>query len=66
MRNFTIRKICKLSYGDNFVKFNGELYLIKTMNCNVRFILDWVAKEVVSHDFLGKMMQIMVTNEFNR
>ena len=51
MRHSTDMKTGKLSYGDNFVKYNGETYLRKTINGKDMIIVDGVAKEAGSHDF---------------
>ena len=51
MRRSTDMKTGKLSYGDNFVKYNGETYLRKTINGKDMIIVDGVAKEAGSHDF---------------
>ena len=51
MRHATDMKIGKLAYGDNFVKYNGETYLRKTINGKDMIIVDGVAKEAGDHDF---------------
>ena len=51
MRHATDMKIGKLSYGDNFVKYNGETFLRKTINGKDMIIVDGVAKEAGDHDF---------------
>ena len=51
MRHATDMKIGKLAYGDNFVKYNGETYLRKTINGKDMIIVDGVAKEAGSNDF---------------
>ena len=51
MRHSTDMRIGKLAYGDNFVKYNGETYLRKTINGKDMIIVDGVAKEAGSHDF---------------
>ena len=51
MRHSTDMKTGKLSYGDNFVKYNGETYLRKTINGKDMIIVDGVAKEAGDSDF---------------
>ena len=51
MRHSTDMRIGKLAYGDNFVKYNGETYLRKTINGKDMIIVDGVAKEAGDHDF---------------
>ena len=51
MRHSTDMRVGKLAYGDNFVKYNGETYLRKTINGKDMIIVDGVAKEAGSHDF---------------
>ena len=51
MRHSTDMRIGKLAYGDNFVKYNGETYLRKTINGKDMIIVDGVAKEAGSNDF---------------
>ena len=51
MRHATDMKIGKLSYGDNFVKFNGVTYERKDINGKDMIIVDGVAKEAGDHDF---------------
>jgi len=51
MRHATDMKVGKLSYGDNFVKFNGVTYERKDINGQDMIIVDGVAKEAGSHDF---------------
>ena len=51
MRHSTDMRIGKLAYGDDFVKYNGETYLRKTINGKDMIIVDGVAKEAGSHDF---------------
>ena len=51
MRHATDMKIGKLSYGDDFVQFNGVMYPRKTINGKDMIIVDGVAKEAGSSDF---------------
>ena len=51
MRHSTDMRIGKLSYSDNFVKYNGVTYPRKTINGKDMIIVDGVAKEAGSHDF---------------
>ena len=51
MRHATDMKIGKLSYSDDFVKYNGETFLRKTINGKDMIIVDGVAKEAGDHDF---------------
>tara|TARA_R100001440_G_scaffold37702_1_gene57266 strand:+ start:247 stop:669 length:423 start_codon:yes stop_codon:yes gene_type:complete len=51
MRHATDMKIGKLSYGDDFVKFNGVTYERKDINGKDMIIVDGVAKEAGDHDF---------------
>ena len=51
MRHVTDMRIGKLSYGDNFVKFNGVTYERKDINGKDMIIVDGVAKEAGDHDF---------------
>ena len=51
MRHATDMKIGKLSYGDDFVKYNGVTYERKTINGKDMIIVDGEAKEAGSHDF---------------
>mgnify|MGYP003122885175 CR=1 FL=1 len=51
MRHATDMKIGKLSYGDDFVKFNGVTYERKDINGKDMIIVDGVAKEAGSTDF---------------
>ena len=51
MRHATDMKLGKLAYGDDFVKYNGEVYPRKTINGKDMIIVDGVAKEVGSEDF---------------
>jgi len=51
MRHATDMKIGKLSYGDDFVKFNGVTYERKDINGQDMIIVDGVAKEAGSTDF---------------
>ena len=51
MRHATDMKVGKLSYGDDFVQFNGITYPRKTINGKDMIIVDGVAKEAGSHDF---------------
>ena len=51
MRHATDMKIGKLSYSDDFVKFNGVTYERKDINGKDMIIVDGVAKEAGSHDF---------------
>tara|TARA_R100000655_G_scaffold82136_1_gene121607 strand:+ start:18 stop:446 length:429 start_codon:yes stop_codon:yes gene_type:complete len=51
MRHATDMKIGKLAYGDNFVKWNGNIYPRKTINGKDMIIVDGVAKEAGTHDF---------------
>ena len=51
MRHATDMKIGKLAYGDNFVKWNGNIYPRKTINGKDMIIVDGVAKEAGAHDF---------------
>ena len=51
MRHATDMKIGKLSYGDDFVKYDGVTYERKTINGKDMIIVDGVAKEAGSHDF---------------
>ena len=51
MRHATDMKTGKLSYGDNFVKFNGVTYERKDINGKDMIIVDGVAKEAGDHDF---------------
>ena len=51
MRHATDMKIGKLSYGDDFVKFNGITYERKEINGQDMIIVDGVAKEAGSTDF---------------
>ena len=45
MVHATDMKIGKLAYGDNFVKYNGNIYPRKTINGKDMIIVDGVAKE---------------------
>jgi len=51
MRHATDMKIGKLAYGDDFVKWNGNIYPRKTINGKDMIIVDGVAKEAGTHDF---------------
>ena len=51
MRHATDMKTGKLSYGDDFVKFNGVKYERKDINGKDMIIVDGVAKEAGSSDF---------------
>ena len=51
MRHATDMKTGKLSYGDDFVKFNGVTYERKDINGKDMIIVDGVAKEAGSTDF---------------
>jgi hypothetical protein len=51
MRHATDMKIGKLSYGDDFVQFNGVTYPRKTINGKDMIIVDGKAKEAGSSDF---------------
>jgi hypothetical protein len=51
MRHATDMKVGKLSYGDDFVKFNGVTYERKDINGKDMIIVDGVAKEAGSSDF---------------
>ena len=51
MRHSTDMRIGKLSYSDNFVKYNGVTYPRKTINGKDMIIVDGVAKEAGSEDF---------------
>ena len=51
MRHATDMKIGKLSYSDDFVKFNGVTYVRKDINGKDMIIVDGVAKEAGSTDF---------------
>ena len=51
MRHATDMKVGKLSYGDDFVKFNGVTYERKDINGKDMIIVDGVAKEAGSTDF---------------
>ena len=51
MRHATDMKIGKLSYGDDFIKFNGVTYERKDINGQDMIIVDGVAKEAGSTDF---------------
>ena len=51
MRHATDMKIGKLSYSDDFVKFNGVTYERKDFNGKDMIIVDGVAKEAGSTDF---------------
>ena len=66
MRHSTDMRVGKLAYGDNFVKYDGMTYPRVTINGKDMIIVDGVAKKLVATTFLGKMTQIMVTNEFYR
>ena len=51
MRHSTDMRIGKLSYGDDFVRFDGVTYPRKTINGKDMIIVDRVAKEAGSSDF---------------
>ena len=51
MRHATDMKIGKLSYSDDFVKFNGVTYERKDINGKDMIIVDGIAKEAGSTDF---------------
>jgi len=51
MRHATDMKIGKLAYGDDFVKWNGNIYPRQTINGKDMIIVDGVAKEAGAHDF---------------
>lgn len=51
MRHATDMRIGKLSYGDNFVEYNGITYPRQTINGKDMIIVDGVAKEAGSNDF---------------
>ena len=51
MRHATDMKIGKLSYSDDFVKFNGVTYERKDINGKDMIIVDGVAKEAGDSDF---------------
>lgn len=51
MRHATDMKIGKLAYGDDFVKWNGNIYPRQTINGKDMIIVDGVAKEAGTHDF---------------
>ena len=51
MRHATDMKLGKLAYGDDFVKWNGNVYPRKTINGKDMIIVDGVAKEAGSEDF---------------
>jgi len=50
MRHATDMKVGKLSYGDDFVKYDGVTYERKTINGKDMIIVDGEAKEA-GHDF---------------
>ena len=51
MRHATDMRIGKLSYGDDFVQFNGVTYPRKTINGKDMIIVDGVAKEAGDGNF---------------
>jgi len=51
MRHSTDMRIGKLSYGDDFVRFDGVTYPRQTINGKDMIIVDGVAKEAGSTDF---------------
>tara|TARA_B100001093_G_scaffold483725_1_gene516513 strand:+ start:356 stop:784 length:429 start_codon:yes stop_codon:yes gene_type:complete len=51
MRHATDMKIGKLTYSDDFVKWNGNTYPRRTINGKDMIIVDGVAKEAGTHDF---------------
>ena len=51
MRHSTDMRIGKLSYGDDFVRFDGVTYPRKTINGKDMIIVDGKAKEAGSSDF---------------
>ena len=51
MRHATDMRIGKLSYGDDFVEYNGVTYPRQTINGKDMIIVDGVAKEAGSNDF---------------
>ena len=51
MRHATDMKVGKLSYGDDFVKFNGVTYERKDISGKDMIIVDGVAKEAGDGDF---------------
>ena len=51
MRHATDMRIGKLAYGDNFVKWNGNIYPRVTMNGKDMIIVDGVAKEAGDGNF---------------
>ena len=51
MRHSTDMKVGKLSYSDDFVKFNGVTYPRKTINGKDMIIVDRVAKEAGDDNF---------------
>ena len=51
MRHATDMRIGKLSYGDDFVKYDGTIYERKDINGKDMIIVDGVAKEAGDHDF---------------
>tara|TARA_R100001463_G_scaffold135131_1_gene198069 strand:- start:477 stop:899 length:423 start_codon:yes stop_codon:yes gene_type:complete len=51
MRHATDMKIGKLAYGDDFVKYNGEIYPRETINGRDMIKVDGQWKEAGSHDF---------------
>jgi len=51
MRHSTDMKVGKLSYSDDFVKFNGVTYPRKTINGKDMIIVDGVAKEAGDDNF---------------
>ena len=51
MRHATDMKLGKLSYTDDSVTYNGQVYPRKTINGKDVIIVDGVAKEAGSEDF---------------
>jgi hypothetical protein len=51
MRHSTDMKTGKLAYGDDFVKYNGNIYPRVTIDGKDMIIVDGIAKEAGDHDF---------------
>jgi len=51
MRHATDMKIGKLEYGDNHIKYNGEVFQRETINGIDSILIDGKWKQAGSHDF---------------
>ena len=51
MRHATDMRVGKLAYGDDFVKYDGNIYERKDINGKDMIKVDGIAKEAGDHDF---------------